>query len=275
MLWHKKAQPLPWYGGKAGYGKAEWIASLLPWRKDSTYVEPFGGMAGVLLRRAPVKCEIFNDLDGRIVNWWRCVRNYRDELGELVEAMPHSEAEYQWAKGAVDDEAESDLQRALAFYVLATQSISQNLTALDWTVRYDDGNTRRWKSKRLDALQKRMWDVLLFCRPAEKILSRTSNISKAVIYVDPPYHTAVASNYSICELDIANLTALLESQQGKVAVSGYPGEWNHLGWQRHEREARMSAAARKNEPRTEVLWTNYDAHADTLPLFDVAPHADE
>ena len=50
--WPVKVQPLPWYGGKAGFGKAEWIAGLLPWRKDSTYVETHGGMAGVLCRRA-------------------------------------------------------------------------------------------------------------------------------------------------------------------------------------------------------------------------------
>ena len=32
---------LPWYGGKRGYGIAEWIASHLPWDSDSCYVEPF------------------------------------------------------------------------------------------------------------------------------------------------------------------------------------------------------------------------------------------
>ena len=25
-----KLRPLPWYGGKSGYGKAKWIAGLLP-----------------------------------------------------------------------------------------------------------------------------------------------------------------------------------------------------------------------------------------------------
>ena len=185
--WHVKCQPLPWYGGKAGYGKAEWIASLLPWEKESTYVEPFGGMAGVLLRRAPVKCEIFNDLDGRIVNWWRCVRNHRDELGELVEAMPHSEAEYQWAKGAVDDENETDLQRALAFYVLATQSISQNLNRGAWCNTYSGtSGHKRWRGERVAALCERVWGVQLFCRPAGKILERIADFDHIVAYVDPP-----------------------------------------------------------------------------------------
>ena len=43
---------LPWYGGKRDYGKAEWIASFLPQMQDSCYIEPFAGMARVLLAPA-------------------------------------------------------------------------------------------------------------------------------------------------------------------------------------------------------------------------------
>ena len=54
---------LPNYGGKRGYGIAEWIASHLPWDSDSCYIEPFAGMAGVLFARQPGKrlcciCEV-------------------------------------------------------------------------------------------------------------------------------------------------------------------------------------------------------------------------
>ena len=50
-----KYRSLPYYGGKRRYGKGEWIAAQLPWRRDSSYIEPCGGMAGVLLARPPVK----------------------------------------------------------------------------------------------------------------------------------------------------------------------------------------------------------------------------
>lgn len=36
---------LCYYGGKRGWGKAEWIAGLLPWERKSCYIEPFAGMA--------------------------------------------------------------------------------------------------------------------------------------------------------------------------------------------------------------------------------------
>ena len=260
MRWHKKAQPLPWYGGKQS--KAEWLYNLIPWRKDSTYVEPFGGMAGLLCYRAPVKCEIFNDLDGRVVNWWKCVREHRDELGELVEAMPHSEAGYQWAKGAVDDDDESGLQRGLAFYTICLQAVAQSHNGSGWRAQYmkdGPGTMGRWRSERVGVLCERFWNVQLFCQPAEKLLTRVSDIDHAVIYADPPYHTADTSAYAVCKLDIDALTELFLAQRGQVAVSGYRDEWDHLEWQRHEKEYKISASARLSIPSTEVLWTNYDA----------------
>ena len=270
-VWHKKAQPLPWYGGKQS--KAAWLHSLIPWRKDSTYVEPFGGMAGLICYRAPVKCEIFNDLDGRIVNWWRMVREERDALGELVEAMPHSESEYQWAKGAVDDENESDLRRALAFYVLVTQSVGRAVNSSGWQFLFDCsyGRLNRWGSERVGILCERIGNVQLFCRPAEKILTRTADLEHAVIYVDPPYRTADTSAYVVCELDSGELAEILQAQRGQVAISGYADEWDLLNWQRHELEtSHRGIADTRNgnaSPRTEVLWTNYDAMQSIGGLF--------
>ena len=264
--WYKKAQPLPWYGGKQS--KAEWLHSLIPWRKDSTYVEPFGGQAGLLTYRAPVRCEIFNDLDHRIVNWWACVRKYRKELGELIEGMPHSEYEHERACVVVDDESATPLDRSLAFYVLATSTISNNMKRGNWRESYQDSGIRRWRSGRVDMLCERMWNVQLFCRPAENILARVADMEDAVIYADPPYHTADTSNYNVCKLDIPALTKLFLSQRGGVAVSGYRDEWDHLEWQKHEKQYLKSFnGSGKSNPSTEVLWTNYDAMQPIGGLF--------
>ena len=86
----------PYYGGKRGYGIAEWIASYLPRNSDSCYVEPFAGMAGVLFARQPAKPEALNDLNRRVINWWRVVRDQPEEFGWRVEMTPKSRVEYQW-----------------------------------------------------------------------------------------------------------------------------------------------------------------------------------
>ena len=73
---------LPWYGGKAR-GRGQWIAGLLPWDYESLYCEPCCGMANVWAARSPVKVEILNDLNDRVINWWRVARDHADEFGQL------------------------------------------------------------------------------------------------------------------------------------------------------------------------------------------------
>ena len=86
----------PCYGGKRGYEIAERIASYLPRNSDSCYVEPAAGMAGVLFARQPVKPEVLNVLNRRVINRWRVVRDQPEEFGWLVEMTPKSRVEYQW-----------------------------------------------------------------------------------------------------------------------------------------------------------------------------------
>ena len=63
--------PIAWYGGK--HYLARWIIEQMP--DHRVYDEPFGGMAGVLLKKEPSEVEVFNDLDGRAVNFFRVIRD--------------------------------------------------------------------------------------------------------------------------------------------------------------------------------------------------------
>ena len=260
-----KLGALPYYGGKQGYGKAQWIADLLPWVKNSAYVEPFGGMMGVLLSREKVKREIYNDLDSRLVNWWRVLRKYPQEFGWQVQCLPHSREEYNWARTVVDDAGVSEMERALAFHCLAVQSAAQNLNGLNWrfVASPNTGSFGRWRSERVEALAERVWDVCMENRPAGELLERMVDAEYAVIYCDPPYLSRNTNAYNVVEMDVDYLTGLFKQQKGKVAISGMGTEWDHLEWERHEKEAnnvaRPGQHVQKAKKVTEVLWTNYDA----------------
>lgn len=71
---------LRYHGGK--FRLAPWLLQFFP--PHGCYVEPFGGAAGVLLRKPRVYAEVYNDLDGDIVNFFRVLRrplqNSRDPL---------------------------------------------------------------------------------------------------------------------------------------------------------------------------------------------------
>lgn len=251
---------LPYYGGKARLAK--WITGLLPWDYNSTFVVPFGGQANILLRRDPVENEIYNDLDLRLSNWWESVRKDPDLLGHMVDNTPHSEYEYENAVRIIDDKSYPRVDRAHAFYVLCVQSFAQNLSSLSWKSAYAPNSRNKiskWSSDKVMALSDRFRYVQVFNRPAEKILEKTLSRDYCVIYADPPYISAETDPYNVCELDIPKLSELFSNQKGMVAISGYGDEWNHLGWHRSEKEAKVNSRPNtKAINRLEVLWTNYD-----------------
>ena len=85
-----------YYGGKSPLRETgPWIAKQLP--DAPLYVEPFGGMAGVMLQREPAMKEIFNDLSGAIVNWWLCVRDEPVEFERRLRLTPRSRGLYEEA----------------------------------------------------------------------------------------------------------------------------------------------------------------------------------
>ena len=252
---------LRYYGGKRGYGIGKWIAGLLPWEKDSYYLEPFAGMAGVLLARRPVKIEMLNDLNGRVVNWWRVVRDCPEEFGYLVEHTPRSRDEFKWACQMVDAPDLPDMQRGLAFHILVSQCVTagdNRLSGTGWIRRFDPaiGSFSRHTAAEISRLAERMRNVQLENVDALDLLERTAGCDYAVIYCDPPYPTANTTPYAMGGLDFDRLGELLQAQLGAVAISGYAGEWDCLGWAAERKQALRPQIAGGGEPRTEVLWRN-------------------
>src|SRR5436190_23652647 len=78
-----------WYGGK--YTHLDWLLPLLP--QTTHYCEPFGGSAAVLLNRAPSPVETYNDIDGELANFFRVLRNQKEELLEAIGLTPFSREE--------------------------------------------------------------------------------------------------------------------------------------------------------------------------------------
>ena len=77
---------IPWVGGKNYLKKT--IANYIP--KDiMTYVEPFGGAGWVLLYKDKwAETEVYNDLDERLVNMFRTIKNYPEELAKELGDYP-------------------------------------------------------------------------------------------------------------------------------------------------------------------------------------------
>ena len=269
---------LPYLGGKSGggfTGTGRWVASMLPNRTG--YAETHGGMCGVLLQRRPAKVEYVNDLDGRIVNWWRVLRDEPEELLRRLGSTPIARSMFVEALACVDDP--DPMVSAWAVSVVLHQSLRSSLDSDPSLWRRGVGSSHRpgggaskyrtLNTDRLRRVSERMRDVRLECVGAVSMLDWLARYEDAVVYVDPPYRDR-RIRYGTENVD--DLTDALLAQRGFVAVSGYGDEWDHLGWRRFEHVTVTSAAgdlnATKRPERTEVLWTSQAPEPIEARLWD-------
>ena len=69
---------LGWYGGK--YNLLDYI---LPFPKHTTFVEVFGGSSVVLFNKIKSQIEVVNDINSRLINFWRAIQTARREFVDL------------------------------------------------------------------------------------------------------------------------------------------------------------------------------------------------
>lgn len=232
---------------------------MLPQDQAVTYVEPFAGMLGVLLQRPKSAMEIVNDLDGMVINWWRCVRDEPEELTRLIQLTPNSRDEYARARESVATGGDG-VQKALDFTISIMQGMASSPGYTGWRQHYQPRGSLAWRhglDERIIAIADRMRDVVIENRPAEELIERLADVHEAVLYVDPPYPTAAQGLYGVDSLDKDRLSVALMALSGRAAISGYNDEWDQLGWQRHERSTVRVTPGRDGAKRVEVLWTNY------------------
>jgi len=262
-----KRPALRYFGGK--WRLAEWIISNFP--PHTCYAEPFAGAASVLIRKEPSYCEVYNDLNGLAVNFFKVLRERPDELIRAIALTPYSRAEYLQAHVVTDNALEN--ARRFAAWCWMGRGRGGVVEVGGW--RFMRSATRGqtsdddWNNMaHLYDIAARLKDVQVESSDALDCIRRYDT-PETLFYVDPPYVRSTrsgrwASTAYVHEMDDAAhraLAATLLQAQGMVILSGYPsGLYDELyaGWHRVETTARTDALA-SNRERTEVLWISPNA----------------
>lgn len=232
-----------------------WIAGLTSRR--TRYIEPFAGMCGVLMCREPVPFELINDLDQRIVTWWKVVRERPDELKHYLHNTPYSRAVYDRSKSIVrSGEPVDELTMAHAVAVVLTQSRIPSLPGTGWRVTgRGAGSHPDATSRQIHALADRMRRVKLECRDAQTIADYWAGKDDTTIYLDPPYRGL--GEYAV-DTDLGALADIVRHAKADVAISGYAS----CGWDDllpdYERREMATHHVGAGGWRTECVWVNYD-----------------
>jgi DNA adenine methylase len=267
--------PIRWHGGK--FRLAPWVVPHFP--PHHTYVEAFGGGAGVLLRKKRSHLEIYNDLDGQAVNFWRVLRDpeTRAELARLVDFTPFSREEFESSYIPSEDPVEAARRFTVrCFFGHGTCSIdprdSNGFRSCD--IRAGKSYAREWNGvpAAIVVAGNRFSGVTIEHLDWRKLLPKFDDPT-TLFYLDPPYvmETRQAGGkgyvHEMTTRDHEQLAWMVAGVKGHVAISGYPSSLYdrlYAGWHRVEKQTNANGQ-RGSVSRTEVLWMNY-----TPPTTDSA-----
>src|SRR5690348_9349421 len=109
--------PFPWYGGKQSLVPI--LRDLLP--PHQVYLEAFGGGASLLCGKAPSRLEVYNDMDGGLVHFFRVLRDPEcaARLRASLDLTPYARAEFRACQATWMDAAD-DVERARRWFVAVT-----------------------------------------------------------------------------------------------------------------------------------------------------------
>ncbi len=265
---HRRHIVFGWYGGK--FSHLDWLLPLLPY--THCYCEPFSGSAAVLLNRTASPVETYNDIDGEVVNFFRVLRDFSDDLIRVIALTPFSREEFHLAING-SKQSISEVERARRFYIRARQArtgLAQTATLGRWancknTSRAGmSGVVSRWLGgvEDLQDIAKRLLRVQIENRPAVEII-RLYDSADILFYCDPPYlhMTRGDSKAYGFEMDLDQhdqLSQALNECSGKVAISGYRCDvmdtW-YKEWRRFDAPVKRCHSIK--QPRQECLWMNY------------------
>jgi len=239
---------------------AKWVQSYFPPHK--LYVEPFGGGAGVLLNKPRSTVEVYNDLDGDVVNFFRVLRD-PEKSAELIRRLkltPYARAEFNEAWRERKRPMQSDVDRAWALFVRACTGVGLKGSIGRRPGFRRDGICASGEASRflftvngLQMVAERLRSVVIECQDALEVMAHY-DCPETLFYLDPPYNAKGITLYRN-GIDHEALLEACRSLKGGCVLSGYPSELYDkalAGWHMETLDTSMASFHAKRT--TECLW---------------------
>lgn len=257
--------PLIWFGGKGK--QADLIINKMPGHK--VYIEPFGGAAHVISRKARSNHEVYNDIDGSVVNFIMQVIDRPEELAATCQQLPYSRELYEkWKKESLPLDP---FDRAVRFFYLNRSAISRGNAAevpsSGW--RHSASSSQNPAMgyvnacEAIKAFAKRMQGVMIERKDFREIIEKYDS-AEALFYVDPPYigrEKYYAGGFT--EQDHIELAELLNNCKAKVMISYYDDpllKKLYKNWyvETHQTFKQVVGGENMGAPAEELLIMNYE-----------------
>lgn len=227
----------------------------------------FLGGGAVYWSKPPVKCEVINDVNGNIVNFYEVLKHDFFNLREKIESTLHSRLTYKCAMVIYDCPWLFDrVTRAWAFWVATNQGFSCKIGS--WG--YDREKRAITIANKVEAFKEELTERMRYTQieqnDAHKVIS-SRDTKDAFIYVDPPYIDTNQGHYGgyTHEHFKRDLDALV-AVKGKFLLSTYPSDIlsdyiKNNAWYTRPIDKPLSAGngadSSTRKRKTEVLTANY------------------
>jgi len=251
-----------WVGGKRLLRKK--IAPLIP-TDIVSYLEPFGGGGWILFYHDKwADLEVYNDLDGRLVNLFRIVKYHPNALKEELQYLLGSREMF---TQFLTIKPITDIQKAVQFFFLITRSFGGRGESYGCTKVSCGGASKSQANVlfKIDAIHKRLDKVLVENKDFEDLIKQYDH-ENAFFYCDPPYSCGAGYfTTSTKAFGHERLREVLGKIQGRFLLSYddspkirelYTG-YEMIALERRNGINNKQGADRKNKMFKELLIANY------------------
>jgi len=276
--------PLCYYGGKGNL-----ISKLLEYVPfHEYYLEVFGGSAALLFAKESVGAEVYNDIDGDLVNLFRVLRDHFDEFYRKVALTPYSREEYMFCSQTYK-ECEDPIERARRFFTAIRQGFNGNPEAgWRYSLKIKKRGLLASVSSWLSALEDLPYAYMRLIHVQIENLHWRECMEKyndwewaGFFYLDPPYLPDTRRETKVYKFEMSRkdheelVEWLLTKSKTKVMLSGYDNdlyfELEKAGWKKICFDVSCYAAGKTrytgilgegatfkhDQRRQECIWVNY------------------
>lgn len=257
--------PIGYYGGKQ-----KMLPHILPKIPEhKSYIEPFFGGGAVFFGKKPSKFEVVNDINQRLITFYKVLKYDFEEIENLIDETFHSRAQHK----------ESDL-----LYISQMDLIS-NPIGCAWAVwtQTNMGFSKmmgkgfgydRKGSSALSNFNRKNNFTIKFKERFKRVTIESYDVLKiikaydspdAFFYLDPPYVSSNQGHYAGYSLD--DFRALLDActqMKGKFILSSYPEQIlleyrQKYGWHSEDHKKKLAVDGKRKEAKMKIecLTWNY------------------
>jgi DNA adenine methylase len=206
---------MSYIGGKNRLAKR--IIALFP--PHVTYCEVFLGGGQVFFRKEPAKVEVVNDLDGEVVNFFRCAQQHHEELCRYLKFVLVSRKWFEIFQSQ-NPASLTDIQRAARFFYLQKNAYAGLVHGRHYACKVvgAPGLNPNRLPEILENTHKRLARVQIESLPFQDFIPRFDR-PETLFFCDPPYWERKLYNFNFTEEDHRQLAEQLQSIKGKFVLT--------------------------------------------------------